>query len=141
MIGCDFGSSGLARYGAPAGNRVSVSTVPGMKWKKRERVADGRDVARERAEYRAVFGRKRQGENHQRDDGENVRIAETSVLEDAQASQAREHRAAGKNDAATRSRRDLLVARECSEPGSECDQADRGMRSPQRRRPACGLLG
>lgn len=36
MIGCVFGSSGPERYSAPAGRRVSVSTVPGMKWKKNE---------------------------------------------------------------------------------------------------------
>src|SRR2546426_1930143 len=34
MIGWAFGSSGLARNGAPAGSRVSVSTVAGMKCRK-----------------------------------------------------------------------------------------------------------
>src|SRR5207247_11335445 len=35
MIGWASGSSGLARNGAPAGSRVSVSTVAGMKCRKR----------------------------------------------------------------------------------------------------------
>lgn len=89
MIGCVFGSSGPERYSAPAGRRVSGAWYEMEE--ERKRVADGRDVARYASENIQILGGQSHGQHHQRDDRQDVRVAEATVLEDAQTGDAREH--------------------------------------------------
>ena len=91
------------------------------------RVAERFDVGRRAPVQLGVSGHVRDAQHDERDDAQDVRLAESSVLEDAEAGQANED-GRGHVDLPERvSRGDLLVAYEGDEPGGDCNQADRGM--------------